>query len=133
MVLENPLCRTRHAAPNIEYLEHDILSLDYEKLKKEFGYTIAIFSHILEHINDVPTLLNKVKADKILITVPSQENWFAQFLHYMGMPYGDPSHKREYTREMLKTELTSASYRIDFMGFNSEGEIICKAGNKELA
>ncbi|GEM_PF-4725757 len=122
------ICNTRHSAENLKYINGDLLRIDYEALKKETGYTIAIFSHILEHIEDAPALLSKVDADKLLICVPSQENWHTQLLVYLGLPcFSDDTHFREYTREMLKEELALTAYHIDFIGFNAEGEIICKA------
>ena len=126
------ICKSKHSAENIEYIESDLFKVDYEKLKKETGYTTAIFSHILEHVEDVSALLSRVNADKLLICVPSQENWYTQLLTHLGLPYfKESTHYREYTREMLKKELALVSYQVDFIGFNPEGEIICKAMKKK--
>jgi 2-polyprenyl-3-methyl-5-hydroxy-6-metoxy-1,4-benzoquinol methylase len=125
------ICNTKHFAENIEYLEGDLYEVNYGKLRKATGYTTAIYSHILEHLKDVPTLLSRVNADKVLICVPNQENWRTQLLVHLGLPYlADRSHYREYSREMLRRELALASYQVDFIGFNAEGEIVCKAIKK---
>lgn len=125
------ICKSKHSSGNIEYIENDLFKIDYEELKEKIGYTVAIFSHILEHVEDVPALLSRVKADKLLIAVPSQENWYRQLLIHFNLPYfTDGSHYREYTREMLIRELALASYQVDFIGFNQEGDIICKATKK---
>ena len=122
------LCKSKHGNANIEYIEGDIFKLDYEEFKKNTGCNIAVLSHILEHIENVPSFLKELNAETLLICVPSQQNWFSQLLIHLELPYFTcNTHFREYTREMLQTELTTAAYRIDFMGFNSEGEIICKA------
>ncbi len=126
-------CNTKHRAENVEYVEEDIFKVDYEEFKKKTGYTTAIFSHILEHIEDAPAFISKVNADKLLISVPSQENWHTQLLMYFGLPYfKDATHFREYTREMLRKELALASYSIDFIGFDPDGNITCKATKKTL-
>lgn len=122
------ICKTKHAAYNVEYIGEDIMNLNYDEFKKSTGYTTAIFSHILEHIENVPEFLKKVDARKILVCVPSQENWLAQLKIYLGLPYFlDDTHFREYSREMLAHELKQAGYSIKYIGFNPEGEIICRA------
>lgn len=122
------ICNRMHSSKNVEYVESDLFKVDYEELGKRTRYTTAIFSHILEHVEDVPALLSMVNASKLLICVPSQENWYTQLLIHLGLPYfTDPGHYREYSRKMLKAELAIASYQADFIGFNPEGEIICKA------
>ncbi len=122
------LCRSKHDNANIEYIEGDIFKLDYEEFKKNTGYNKAVLSHILEHIEDAPAFLRKLDAETLLICVPSQQNWFSQLLIHLGLPYFTcNTHFREYTREMLEDELKATSYQVDFMCFNSEGEIICSA------
>ncbi len=113
---------------NLIFQVADALNFDYSELKKTHKVNKAIFSHILEHIEDVPALLKNVAVNEILICVPSQENWYRQTLKSLGLRYTtDPTHFREYTRSMLQDELTASNYRIVFMGFNSEGEIVCRA------
>jgi SAM-dependent methyltransferase len=123
-------CRGRHSASNLSFVSADILKYDYSVLLREESVSVAIFSHILEHIEDVPGLLRTVGAPRVLVCVPSQENWLTQLKIHYNLPYHtDGTHFREYTREMLANELAVAGYRVLFMGFNSEGEIICKAEN----
>lgn len=121
-------CIKKHSEKNLKYIHDDISKIDYKDFKKKTNYTTAIFSHILEHIENVPELLKKVSAKKILICVPSKENWKAQLLIDLDLPYfTDRTHFREYDRDTLKNELKDAGYKIQFIGFNPEGEIICKA------
>lgn len=125
------LCRTLHAADNITYLEQDLFKVDYRRLKAELKYTTATYSHILEHVEDVPELLPTVDAEKILVSVPSEENWSAQLAKHFHLPYKtDPSHFREYTRPRLAEDVERAGYRVEYMGFNPEGHINCRATKK---
>jgi len=121
----------KHSADNLEFIKNDIFKIDYKKLKKKTSYGTAIFSHILEHVEDVPRLLKKIGAEKILICVPSRENWRTDLLIYLNLPYfTDRTHFREYTREILKKDVDDAGYKIKHLGFNSEGEIVCSAIKK---
>jgi len=122
------ICKNRHNAPNLKFIEADVLNVDYAKMVCAEGITTAILSHILEHIDDVPLFLAQLNISKLLICVPSVENWLCQLRIYLGLPYlTDSTHYREYSRDMLVTHLSSAGYRIRSMGFNSEGEITCLA------
>ncbi len=122
------LCKLKHSKPNLEFIEGDLYHFDYAAFKARTHYTTAVLSHILEHVEKPTELLQKIAADKVLICVPSQENWYRQLLIHLKLPYkSDPSHYREYTRPMLRAELEAAGYQVAFIGFNSEGEIVCKA------
>jgi SAM-dependent methyltransferase len=121
-------CQRLHEKKNLEFKKSDVLKENYSLLRTQFPYNKAIFSHILEHIEDVPALLRAVAAEEVLICVPSQENWHRQTLKHLGLRYTtDPTHFREYTRPMLLEELNSAGYAVLEMNFNSEGEIVCRA------
>ncbi len=120
------VARKKFLVPNVEFHHLDLFSAEAAQLAR--GCTVAIFSHILEHIDDVPTLLRQVGAPRVLICVPSQEHWYSQMLQHLGLPWlTDPTHRREYTRKMLSDELEQAGYRVDWCGFNSLGEIVCSA------
>lgn len=122
------ICRRRRGEGRLQFRQADILEFDYAALQAEFPYGKAVFSHILEHVADVPTLLKKVNAAELLICVPSQENWYRQTLKHMGLNYfTDATHFREYTRAMLQEELARAGYRVSEIGFNAEAEIVCRA------
>jgi SAM-dependent methyltransferase len=113
---------------NVEPVLADLYSFDFTGFKRRTGYGVCIVSHVLEHIEDVPAFLKRINADRLLICVPSQENWRTQLLVHLGLPYKtDPTHFREYTRDMLRLELAAAGYRVVSMGFNAEGEITCRA------
>jgi SAM-dependent methyltransferase len=113
---------------NVEPVLTDLSTFDFASFRSKTGYNLCIVSHILEHIEDVPSFLKRINADRLLICVPSQENWRAQLLIHLGLPFKtDPTHFREYTRELLRNELERAGYRPVLMGFNAEGEITCRA------
>lgn len=128
------LCKENHRSAAIDFISGDMYNFDYIKLKENISYTIAIFSHILEHVEDVPSLIKNVDADKLLICVPSQESWLDQLKLSLDLSISkDPTHFREYTRGMLCEELDAAGYEPETIGFNSEGEIVCKAVKKSVA
>lgn len=121
------VCRA-HGKANLEFRQADIHAFDYAGLRENFVFDKVIYSHILEHVENVPELLRRVGGGTLLICVPSQENWYRQTLKHLGLNYlTDPTHFREYTREMLQDELASAGYTIRELGFNQEGEITCVA------
>ncbi|HVO65023.1 MAG TPA: class I SAM-dependent methyltransferase [Syntrophales bacterium] len=122
------LCHKLHKKHNLEFIQGDILQMDYQELRKSVTYNAAIYSHVLEHVQVPEKLMSRVRADKVLICVPSQENWQTQLLKHLDLPYfSDRTHFREYTREMLVQQLKAVGYRIHYIGFNNEGEIVCKA------
>lgn len=116
------------APQNIEFISADIFAVDYAQLRRDEHVTVAILSHILEHIEDVPGFLRRIQIPRLLICVPSEEHAFADFVKSLGLPYRtDDTHFREYTRAQLADHLGTAGYTIVSMGFNGEGEIICEA------
>lgn len=122
------LCRTQHPANNIIYEKSDFLTADFNTLKQKYHYNTVILSHVLEHIEDSIGFLQKINTQKLLLCVPSQENWLIQLKIHLGLPYlSDPTHFREYTCDMLQKEVQDAGYHIDYIGYNSEAEIICYA------
>ena len=122
------LCYSRHAAENVRYEEADILQCDYAALKERYSYNVAVFSHILEHVADPASLLKKVNARRVLICVPSEENWRIQLARHFDLPYLTcRTHFREYTRVLLRQHLQEAGYTVRYMGFNAEGQIVCSA------
>lgn len=122
------ICESLPCSQNLKFRQVDILAVDYTQLKQEMGFNIVILSHILEHLEHPVEFLQHVAAPRLLICVPSQENWRAQLKKSLNLPYlSDRSHFREYTHDMLKSELHQAGYRVNYIGFNGEGEIICSA------
>lgn len=112
---------------NIEFYKCDITNM--ETINKIVGdYTVVIVSQVLEHLIDPINLLKSLKSDKLLISVPSEENWVVQMKKDLGMPYfGDADHKRLYTMEMLKEQLEEAGFGYTYMGYTSLGSIECVA------
>ncbi len=123
---EKHISFSRRLAPkNINFEKNDILKLDYVELSKKFKYNVAIFSHILEHLENPSKIMKSVNAEKVIVCVPSEENWYRQLLKYLDMDYrSDPDHFREYSRETLRKDIKNAGYAIDYLGFNPEGEIV---------
>lgn len=116
---------------NTEFYKGDITNMD--AINKMVGdYTVVIVSQILEHLEDPVHLLKNLKCGKLLISVPSEESWIVQMKKDLRMPYfGDPDHKRLYTKEMLKEHLEEAGFRIYNMGYTSLGSIECVAVRRE--
>jgi SAM-dependent methyltransferase len=127
------LCKKLHSAGNLSYHKVDVLNMDYKHAKGEVRYNVAILSHILEHVEDVPSLLNKVDAEKILICVPSEDHWYRLMMKGLSLDIRtDRSHFREYNIDMLLEELDKAKYHANCAGYNSDGDIVCYAvKNKE--
>ena len=112
---------------NIEFYKGDITNIDAVN-KMVVDYTVIIVSQVLEHLVDPVGLLKGLKCDKLLISVPSEEKWIVQMRKDLGMPYfGDPDHKRLYTKEMLKEQLEEAGFEYIYMGYTSLGSIECVA------
>lgn len=123
------LALSRAQAPaNVEFIAGDIFAFDYAAFAREKGVTVAVLSHILEHIEDVAAFLRQVRIPHLLICVPSEEHAFADLVKSIGLPYRtDDTHFREYTRAQLQGHLEAGGYKATSMGFNQEGEIICEA------
>jgi len=119
---------------NVEFFKRDIFDINYQELQQKIDFNVAILSHILEHVEDVPALLRRILAPKILVCVPSRENSYAQLVLSLGLEYRtDDTHYREYTRDLLRQHLEQGGYDIQYMGFNQEGEIICAADRNTRA
>ena len=122
------LCQTLHARPNLEYIAADLFHYDWKQFKQTSGYNTALLSHVLEHLPDPVALLNTLNAEKLLVCVPSEENWIAQLRKSLKLPYlSDGSHVKDYSHRQLAAELTAAGYAIRAMYYNAEGEIECCA------
>jgi SAM-dependent methyltransferase len=125
------LCNKLHGADNLSYHRVDVLNMDYRHAKDTVKYNVAIFSHFLEHVQDVPWLLKKVDADKVLICVPSEDGWYRLMMKGLGLDIRtDRAHFREYNIKMLTRELEEADYHINCAGYNSDGDIVCCAIKK---
>lgn len=122
------LSKKHHVADNIHFKKIDIFKVDYKKFKSEVKYNVAIFSHIIEHINDVSGFLKRVDADKVLICVPSYGHWYRLLMMDLGLDIRtDRGHIKEYDMDVLIDELDAAGYKPEVMGYNSDGDIFCGA------
>jgi len=119
---------TRYDLANIRFLVGDTENFEFKKFIADHSVSVVILSHILEHIADAPGFLAKLSVEVLLICVPSAENWEYCLRDDLGLQLlSDPDHEREYTRELLRSHLAVAGYHATYMGFNSEGEIVCRA------
>lgn len=122
------LCNKFHSADNLSFHEADVITLDYNHLKKEIRYNVAVFSHFLEHVENVSDLLMKVNADVILVCVPSSEGWYRKMMIALDLDNRtDRGHYKEYDIDTLIAELHEAGYSPDNIGYNSDGDIVCCA------
>jgi len=116
---------------NTELFIGDIFSQALQNIFESNNISVVFLSHILEHISDVPTFLKIIKCKRLLVCVPSQDNWILQLMLWTGLNISsDPTHYREYTKKMLVDELLLAEYQVNYIGYNADGEIICEAIKK---
>jgi SAM-dependent methyltransferase len=108
-----------------DFLKKNILDADLPDLLLERRVDTITLSHVLEHIENPVELLGRLAAfRKILICVPSEENWKFQFKKSLGLdPRTDPTHYREYSIPMLRAEAEAAGLKVNAAFYNSEGEI----------
>lgn len=122
------LARKYCTAYNLQFYMYDIFDFDYDDEK----YNVVIMSHILEHIKNPVEFLRKIHADKLLICVPSKEGWYSRLKIRLGLDVRtDAGHYREYTVGLLEDHVNDAGYRVDYVGFNGDGDIICRAFNEK--
>ncbi len=109
-------------ARNLEFYQGDILKIVPE-IKE--SYTFAVVFHILEHLDAPVEFLKKVKADRIAVIVPQEENWFVMVKKVLGINWmGDSSHKRLYNQELLRKHLQEAGYKeIEVLEFDGDNGI----------
>jgi SAM-dependent methyltransferase len=118
----------KECPPNLDFREGNIYGEEVRRIIGEKSVTKITLSHILEHLEDPVTFLLGLGGKDLLICVPSEENWYRQLLKHLGIFHlSDPTHFREYTRALLVEHLSAAGYQAGSLGFNSEGEIICRA------
>ncbi|MEW6055139.1 MAG: class I SAM-dependent methyltransferase [Bdellovibrionota bacterium] len=112
------------------FIRMDILDQNLIPLLTQQGVNTILLSHVLEHLPDPIAFLKRLTTfRKLLICVPSQENWRFQFKQSLGLDARtDPTHCREYTLSMLHSEVEKAGFVVQTSFYNSEGEIfaVCK-------
>lgn len=122
------LARKFNGWSNIGFEIENIFDFDYSG----YNYDVVIMSHILEHIKDAVWFLRKIDANKLLICVPSTENWYTQLKWFLGLNMmTDAGHYREYNLYNLKLQVEEAGYIVDYVGFNEDGDIVCRAFKNE--
>jgi SAM-dependent methyltransferase len=116
-------------APNLEFYQGDILKIVPE-IKE--NYTFAVALHILEHLDAPVEFLKRVKADRIAVIVPHEENWFVSVKKDLGLNWrGDSSHKRLYNQALLRSHLNGAGYKdIDVLEFDGDNGIRAVANRR---
>jgi SAM-dependent methyltransferase len=117
---------------NLEYHHGDILKI-VPDLNEE--YTFAVAFHILEHLDDPVEFLKKVRADKIAVIVPHEENWLVSVKKDFGLNWmGDKTHKRLYNHDLLRRHLIDAGYSnimlLEFDGDNGLRAVASRAARE---
>lgn len=114
---------------NFEFVQMDLRDERLTKLLEERNVDCVVLSHILEHIDDSVGFLRRLKgAKRLLICVPSEENWKYQLKKKLGLdPRTDPEHFREYSKDTLAQEIHSAGWELKEIFYNSQGELFAEA------
>lgn len=108
---------SRHnAAENIVYYNVSVADLRLDKEIQGGQYLTAVLSSVLEHIDESIALLMHLRkfCKKVLIRVPDIErSWEVAFKRELGLSYFlDPTHKREYSEQLLKEELRRSGWKV---------------------
>jgi len=114
---------------NLEFHHGDILEI-LPDLKED--YTFAVVFHILEHLDEPVEFLKKVRAGRIAVIVPHEENWLVSVKKDLGLNWlGDRTHRRLYNHDMLRRHLTEAGYtEIRLMEFDGDNGLRALASRK---
>jgi SAM-dependent methyltransferase len=119
--------RARQIHPGIKCV-HSL----FEDFRADRAYDIILASHVLEHVDDPPTILRLmsswlVEAGKIIIVVPNRNSLHRQLAVVMGLqPELDTlskrdlmvGHQRVYSLQILQDDIRSAGLTpIDSAGF----------------
>lgn len=119
------VAKTRFSASNLKYYLGEI-----ESTKWPFDSVcdVVILSHVLEHIADSTGLLNRLQTKRVLIMVPSTDDWISQLKHELGYErFRDEDHKREYSRDGLIHEVESTGFQIKDIRYTEIGNLFCVA------
>ena len=93
---------------NLQFQHGDILKI-VPNLKDSYSFAVAF--HILEHLDNPVEFLKTVKADKIAVIVPHEENWFTTVRKDLDLNWkGDITHRRLYNHNLLRNQLQDAGY-----------------------
>lgn len=107
------------ARENLEFHQGDILKI-LPGLKED--YTFAVVFHILEHLDDPAGFLKQVRADRIAVIVPHEENWLVSVKKELGLNWlGDRTHRRLYNHDLLRRHLTEAGF-VDIKCMEFDGD-----------
>ncbi len=127
--LQKPLGQFTDGIPNLEFHQGDILEIVPDVKEK---YTFAVAFHILEHLDNPVDFLKKVKCDKIAVIVPHEENWLVAVKKDLKLNWkGDSTHRRLYTKELLRAHLQEAEYKnIEVLEFDGDNGIRAMASKQ---
>lgn len=113
---------------NLRFSQVDILSSACFELLRSEGVNTLVLSHVLEHLPDPVGFLGRLPAGKLLVCVPSCENWRYGAREKLGLnPLTDDTHVKEYSRALLREEVEKAGFNVEEVFFNGEGEIFLRA------
>ena len=108
------IAKQRYSHPQISYIIGDAL-----KELPDGHFNVVVLSNVLEHLPDrskfLEKLLEKTKAQKLLIRVPLFErDWRVPLKKELGVEWRlDDTHTTEYTIESFSDEIAAAGLRIE--------------------
>jgi 2-polyprenyl-3-methyl-5-hydroxy-6-metoxy-1,4-benzoquinol methylase len=80
-------------------------------------FDVAICSHVIEHLDDPVPMLAALRdnAPRLLVAVPPEDSrWQKVMFRDLGLPWkDDEDHRREYTPDLLREQLTLAGWSVE--------------------
>lgn len=108
------LAKSIMSHPNLSFEKRDAVANPPSEM-----HDVAICSHVIEHIDDPVPLLAGLRAwaPRLIVAVPHCDNrWQKVMFRDLGLTWkDDDDHRREYTPELLREQLTSAGWRVTEM------------------
>jgi SAM-dependent methyltransferase len=120
--------RDRHAHPDVQYVEGDVLAR-----MPEGPFDAVVLSNVLEHLTDRPGVLRRAAAQcpsgRLLVRVPLfDRDWRVPLKRELGLDWrADPTHETEYTLESFLAEVAEAGLAPAHLEVRW-GEIWCELG-----
>lgn len=104
------LARSIMSHPNLRFELRDAVAQPPDQ-----PHDVAVCSHVIEHIDDPVPLLSGLRrwAPRLIVAVPPCDNrWQKVMFRDLGLTWkDDEDHRREYTPQLLREQLTAAGWR----------------------